>query len=176
MPVALNITPTSLPLIEISAPYSATINAQGATAPVHFSITAGSLPAGLSLNSTSGVISGTPTTGGPSMVTIAAVDANGLTASRQYNDAVVNPITMTTQSLPSGVVGTPYNQAISVSGGVPPITFSTYDLPYAGLTLNAATGVISGTPTMAGTFSVLVTASDVNGETVGTEFSITITY
>ena len=85
-----------------------------------------------------------------------------------------SPLTMTTQSLPSGVVGTPYSQAIVVSGGAPPITFSTGDLPYAGLALNASTGVINGTPTTVGTFSVFVSASDVNGETVGQEFSITI--
>jgi hypothetical protein len=71
----------------------------------------------------------------------------------------VNPLT-----LPDGEVGTPYNQIVSASGGTAPYTFSVSSgaLP-AGLTLNAASGAITGTPTAAGTFIFSITATDANG-------------
>jgi hypothetical protein len=68
----------------MGAPYSTTFAAAGGTAPHTFSLSAGSLPAGLSLDSATGVLSGTPTARGISHFTIAAIDAAGCSGTAAY--------------------------------------------------------------------------------------------
>ena len=67
----------SLPDAQVGVPYSATLLAQGGTPPIVWSVIAGSLPPGLSLNGVTGVISGTPTTIGLSTFTVLALDGPG---------------------------------------------------------------------------------------------------
>jgi hypothetical protein len=67
------------------------------------------------------------------------------------------PLEVTTTSLPEGQVGVAYSATLSASGGVPPYTWTAAPLP-AGLSLSG--DVISGTPTTAGTDSVVVTVTD----------------
>ena len=64
----------SLPNAQVGVPYSATLLAQGGTPPIVWSVVAGSLPAGLSLNGSTGVISGTPLSSGTSNFTVLALD------------------------------------------------------------------------------------------------------
>lgn len=73
-------------------------------------------------------------------------------------------ITVNPATLPNGTVGTPYNQAVSATGGTAPYAFSVSSgaLP-TGLVLDPDTGVISGTPGTAGTFNFTITAADANG-------------
>jgi hypothetical protein len=73
-------------------------------------------------------------------------------------------ITVNPATLPNATVGTVYNQVVTASGGTAPYTFSVSSgaLP-AGLVLNPATGVISGTPTTPATFNFTITAADANG-------------
>src|SRR5579871_690969 len=88
----------------------------------------------------------------------------------------VTPVSITTNSLPSGTVGTPYSQTIAAVNGTTPYTFgvATGTLP-AGLTLSTS-GVISGTPTAAGssTFGIQVTDSSSPAGSATTSFSITV--
>ncbi len=72
-------------------------------------------------------------------------------------------ITVNPATLPNAVIGTAYNQTVTASGGAAPYTFavSSGALP-GGLVLNAATGAITGIPTIAGTFNFTITASDIN--------------
>lgn len=74
----------------VGTAYSETISAQGGSAPYTFSVTAGSLPAGLALNASTGVISGTPTTVQTANFTIQATDANGLTGETDFEIGVTN--------------------------------------------------------------------------------------
>lgn len=75
-------------------------------------------------------------------------------------------------TLPYGQVGQPYSATLTASGGVPPYTWLVSALP-AGLTFNAD-GVISGTPTMAGTFNVGATVADSSNATASATYSMVI--
>jgi hypothetical protein len=133
--------------------YSATLSVSGGTSPFTWSVTSGTLPAGLSLNASTGAITGTPTGASSSSVTFQVVDAAGMSATQALTIAVSAPpaLTITTKTLPAGVMGTAYNQTLQATGGVPSYTWSVPagTLP-AGLSLSSG-GVISGTPT--GTFT-----------------------
>ncbi|MGY3909028.1 Ig domain-containing protein, partial [Aeromonas bestiarum] len=75
-------SPTTLSNGTVGTSYSATLTASGGTAPYTYAITAGSLPAGLSLNTSTGAISGTPSASGTSNLTVTATDANSATGSQ----------------------------------------------------------------------------------------------
>ncbi|HUR58776.1 MAG TPA: putative Ig domain-containing protein, partial [Opitutaceae bacterium] len=266
----VNVTPSSsVPIITSAAPgpgtvavsYSHTYTASGSPAPT-FSVTSGALPAGLSLNATSGAVTGTPSTSGTFTGVVSATNAAGTTtqsfsiaiaasvpgaptigsatpgvgqasiaftapasnggAAITTYKATCNPgaISGTAAASPitvagltggtaytcsvtaansvgtgasSGNVGvTPYavpvfTSAAPVGGtfgsvyshtytasGTPAPTFSVTSgaLP-GGLSLNAASGVLSGTPTAAGTFNGVVTATNAGG-TATQSFSIVI--
>jgi hypothetical protein len=84
-------TPSPLPDATLSTAYSRTLQATGGAAPYAWSLLASSLPPGLSLNPTTGVISGTPTIGGTFTFTARVVDANGAETNRNYTLAIVMP-------------------------------------------------------------------------------------
>ena len=163
---AISLNPTTLPSGTVGVYYNQTITASGGTSPYTFAVTAGSLPPGLSLSS-SGVLSGTPTTAGTYGFVLTATDANGCHVSHDYTLTIGAGCTVTISlkpgTIPGGTVGTAYTQMISASGGMAPYTFTITagSLP-PGLTLNPSTGVISGTPATAGPYSFTVTASDAN--------------
>ena len=144
-----------------------TISATGGVPPYTYTVTSGSLPTGLFLNPTSGVISGTPILAGVYNFVITATDSDGCTASMAYTIIVNCPsitISPTTSALTSGTVGTTYTSTISAAGGVAPYTYSVTSGRFPpGLILNPLTGVISGVPTLAGTYEFLVTVTDRDG-------------
>jgi Ice-binding-like/Putative Ig domain/Dockerin type I domain/NHL repeat len=163
----VTVNPATLPNGVVGTPYNQTISNTGGTSPVTFSVTTGALPDGQSLTAATGAITGTPTLAGTFNFTITATDTNGCAGSRAYSIVIAPPacpvITVNPATLPNGVVGTAYNQTISATGGTAPYAFSvtTGALP-AGLSLNAATGAITGTPNPAGTFNFTITAKDTN--------------
>lgn len=87
LPLALS--PESLPAMVKSETYSATIAASGGEGPYTYSVSAGSLPTGLSLNSSTGALTGTPTTGGAYSFTITATDVRSAAASRTFAGSVL---------------------------------------------------------------------------------------
>ncbi|SPA24752.1 conserved hypothetical protein [Cupriavidus taiwanensis] len=174
------IQPATLPQAAVAAAYSQVFTASGGTAPYTFAITAGTLPAGMSL-SAGGVLSGTPSAGGTYNVTVSATDSSTgtgpYTGSRAYTLTVSAPaLSLSPATLPAPVAGTSYSQAFAAGGGTAPYTFAVAagSLP-AGLSLNPSTGVLSGTPSAAGshTFTVRVTDSSTG---TGAPYSISRVY
>ena len=157
-------TPATLPSASVGTPYSQTFWGSGGTAGYTFSMTAGSLPAGMTL-STGGVLSGTPTAGGTFNFTVTALDSSTGTGpysgSRAYAFTVNAPsIFITPTSLPNGTAGTAYSQTVVASGGTSGYTYTVDSgaLP-SGLSLSSG-GILSGTPTASGSFSFTVKARD----------------
>ncbi len=143
--------------------YTSTLSVSGGVAPYKFYVIYGCLPAGLTLNQNTGVISGIPTSSGYFDFTIKVVDSAAAACGCNSYDTVCCRITVTANCPPialscvsttTGKVGTAYTGSLTATGGVAPYTFSIVSgyLP-AGLTLNPTTGAITGTPTCAGTFS-----------------------
>ena len=155
------VTASPLSAVTGGSPYSQTITAVGGAAPYTFSLTGGSLPTGLTF-SPAGVLSGTPTSAGTYSVTLHVVDAATQTADKTYQITVSAPgIALTPTTLPQGKVGVAYTSTtLSASGGNAPYTYALTSgaLP-AGLSLSPA-GVLSGSPTAAGSFNVTVTVTD----------------
>jgi type VI secretion system secreted protein VgrG len=85
------LSPTTLATGSVDVPYSQTLTASGGVAPYVFTVSAGTLPAGMTLTP-AGVLAGTPTAPGTATVTIRATDANGCLAERTYSLLVVTPL------------------------------------------------------------------------------------
>ncbi|WP_326819912.1 DUF7927 domain-containing protein [Streptosporangium sp. NBC_01756] len=149
---------------EVSIPYSVSLTVSGGTAPYVWSITAGSLPPGLTLNTATGVLSGTPTAGGVFSFSVKVLDAQNQSDTRTVNLTIAALPTFTFNPPPSGQAGVAYSVPLTVTGGVAPYTWSLSagSLP-PGLTLNTATGVLSGTPTTTGSYPVTFRVVDANG-------------
>ena len=179
---ALAVTTTSpLSVGDAGAAYSVTLASTGGVAPVTWAINSGALPAGLSIAPATGIISGTigGAAAGTYTITVKATDSQSGTAiSASLTLKVDPPVAIVPPVFPRGVVGVSYTApAFGASGGSG--TGYTYVVVPAGaiapLTINSGTGVISGTPTAAGTLSFTVKVTDSLGfNTTSGPLSITI--
>ena len=165
-PAPVAITTTTLLPGMVGASYTAPVAATGGLAPLVWTVT--DLPAGLSMDSETGEISGTPTAAGSFNITVTATDKStptALTASMPLTlviaPAPIDLTVLTPAALPSATAGQAYSAAIAVQGGEAPYRFSVTagSLP-AGLALDGATGTITGTPTLAGDASFSITVDD----------------
>ena len=159
----ITLLPPVLPPGRVGVAYSQLITPSGGAGAYVFSVASGTLPAGITL-SAGGLLAGTPTTVGSSTVTVRVTDGNGCPGTIVYT-IVVAPaacpvITLTPPTMPSGAVGVAYSQQITASGGTGPYVFSVASgtLP-AGITLSSG-GLLSGTPTTAGSSTVSIQALD----------------
>ncbi|MEO5898228.1 MAG: phospholipase D-like domain-containing protein [Vicinamibacterales bacterium] len=183
-PAALSIT-TASPLAgaTVGTAYSQTLTAAGGTAPYSgWTVVTGTLPAGLALNPSTGAITGTPTAAGTSTFTVRVTDAASTQATKSLSVTVAAapaPAALsisTTSPLAGTTVGTAYSQTLTAAGGTPPYsgwTVITGTLP-AGLSLNASTGGISGTPSAAGTSTFTVRVSDSASAQATNSLSLTV--
>ena len=162
-------------IYDVGVSYSQALAASGGAGPYTWSIASGTLPAGISLNASTGVISGSPTAAGTASITFVVTDSVGNIGSESISIIINAAPSITTTSLASGDVGIPYSQALTASDGTGPYTWSMASgtLP-AGISLNASSGVISGSPTAAGTASITFVVTDSVGGNASKSLSITI--
>jgi hypothetical protein len=176
---ALSVTTTTLANGALNMTYSSVLSATGGAAPYSWSLAGGNLPAGMGL-SASGVISGTPTATGTSTITVEVTDSqtpSPATATATLT-LIINPMpySISTTSLPQGTIGIAYSTTLQASGGVAPNnwTIDSGSLP-GWATLDASTGVISGTPNATGTTSFTVRATDSESPAAMATQSLSIT-
>jgi predicted outer membrane repeat protein len=169
----LMITTGSLPGGPAGDSYQATVSATGGVPPYSWSV-AGSSAFTIS---GSGVLSSQALSSGTTSLTVQVTDSQGKTASEPFTITATGTALTLTGSLPSGIVGSAYSQTLTVSGGTQPYTWGASGLPQ-GLSMNASTGAITGTPTAAGSYPVTVTVTDSTSPTKLTfsqQYTITIT-
>ena len=171
----------------IGISYKFLLVASGGVHPYTWTIDSGQLPPGLSLN-TDGVISGTPTQLGKFSFTARVTDSQSPTQAYDTlaTSITINPVlSLTSTTLPTGLVGGPYSATIVASNGLQPYTYTIAGdnpLKDIGLTLvttpgqngNPNVATISGTPTSAGVFNFTVQVNDAASEVATAAFTITV--
>jgi hypothetical protein len=170
-------TPTTLPQGVQGTAYNQTVTACPAGGNYSYAVMAGALPPGLTLAS-NGSLSGTPTANGNYSFAVKATGWGACQGTQSYSlliSGTCAALTINPATLLSGTVGASYNQTISATGGVAPITFNlTQGALPNGLTLNASTGALTGTPTQSGSYSFRVTATGMGGCTGSRNYVVTV--
>ena len=170
------ITTTNLPACTVGVLCTFTITGAGGTQPYAYSFPNNVAPGGAAIGKTTGIFTWTPTASGSTSISFMVADTKGKTATKQFiitvnPGTVTPPLVIPAQTLPGGVVGTPYLTStgtavtLMATGGVSPLKWAltTGTLP-AGLSF-ASTGMLSGTPTSAANASLTFTVTDSSGAT-----------
>ncbi|MFC8127428.1 putative Ig domain-containing protein [Streptomyces sp. NPDC057302] len=148
-------------------------SAEGGTVP--YTWTATGLPKGLSIDASTGTVSGSPTTAGTHQVTLTATDTAGKKGSTSFGWTVTAPGTgapkLADPGSQNGTVGRPMSVPVKATGGTAPYTFTATNLP-AGLSVHPTTGLVSGTPTSWGFRNATLTVTDAAGK----KASVTVTF
>ena len=134
------------------------------------------LPTGLTLNGATGAITGTPTTSGSSNVTLTATDNLGNSGSASFTWSITGAVSVANPGNKSSAAGSAITTLLSIATDTQTgasFTWSATGLP-TGLTLNQLTGAITGTPTVAGTYNVTLTATDGSGNSGSASFTWSI--
>ncbi len=183
-PATITLSPAggALTAGQVGTAYSQTFTASGGTGPYSYAVTSGALPGGLSLNTSTGEVTGTPTAAGTANFTITATDANTDTGSAVYSlqiNAAPASISFSPAggALPEAMAGEDYTTTITVSGGTSPYLFSVSAgaLP-PGMVLNVSTGVLSGPldPDTEGSYSFTIQVSDANNATASAAYTLEV--
>ena len=175
-PFTLAISTTTLPDSVVGTGYSQILAATGGTLPYAWSVTAGTLPTGITLDPASGTLSGTATSAVTGTLSFTVTDFVNRTITKSIAFRSVAPITISTATpLTSAPAGTAFSQILAGAGGTAPYTWTlTGSLP-TGLALNSTTGQISGTPTVPGSYNFTINISDSRTQAASVPFSQTIT-
>ncbi len=174
---ALTITNDNLPGGFQGTAYTVSINAAGGTVPYTFKLAGEDpLPPGLEINA-AGVISGTPSEAGVFSFAVEVEDATEETVTKDFTIIILEPageLSITTESILNGTVGTPLSFQLAALGGTPSYTWSILSgtLP-DGINLSSS-GLLSGTPTEDGVFNVTYRVTDSNSVQAQKALSLTI--
>jgi Putative Ig domain len=182
---ALSVATTSLANAAQGTPYSAPLAASGGVPPLTWAISSGALPPGLTLTTTTGQISGTPTTQGTFPLTVEVTDSSLLPPDQHSQTATQslsltvgppNPLSIVTTSLPEADSASLYSQTILETGGVGPFVWTvTNGILPSGMSLDSATGTISGTATAVSTNTFTVQVTDSESPPKSTSATLTVT-
>jgi hypothetical protein len=155
----------------VSQSYSLQFTAEGGGTQT-WSVASGALPAGLTLNASTGLLSGTPSQVGDAHFQIKVTDGTRSNV-QTYTLPVVEALKITKPATPASEVGQPFTLQLAATGGRAPYTWSAEGLP-SGLTLDPATGAISGTPVTPNAGVVKVTVTDALKLTSNVEVSLSV--
>ena len=163
------------------------VKASGGQTPYTYSIASNPAGSGLSMDSSSGQITGTPTQTGTFTLTVTVTDDHGRTGTGSFTMTVNAPTPVSTLTVADidditvKISGGQTNSSItpiqvSTSGGQTPYTYSMSSNPAtgSGLSINSSSGQITGTPTQRGTFTLTVTVTDHANTTATNSFSMTV--
>jgi hypothetical protein len=172
-PVAIAATASTVKQVGLN--YSQTNVASNGILPYVYTVSVGAVPLGTALNSATGTVSGTPATSGAFGYTIKVTDGNGRTASVATSGSMTAMLGITATPPANTIVGGPYSQLNTASGGTAPYTYSISSGTVPdGTALNLTTGTVSGTPTTAAPYSYTVQVADANGAIASVATSVTI--
>ncbi len=169
------IVTTTLPGGNAGSAYTVTLSGEDGTEPYTWSLASGSLPPGLSLGTSSGTISGTPTTSGTFNFSARLTDRNGGTVTSALSIAVSPALVVSSAAtLPEDTANTSYPEILEAGGGTAPYSWQIVSgsVP-TGLSL-ASGGNFTGTSSAAGTFSFTARVTDAQGFTASRAFTLRI--
>ena len=170
----LAILADALPAAVAGRPYQAALRADGGRAPYSgWQFLIGTVPPGITLDPT-GVLGGTPAASGIFDFTVRVRDAGGAIAARAFTLLVQSALRILPAPLSEVTLGEPLTLQLKADGGAPPYSWSAAGLP-AGVSLDSAAGVVSGTPSVApGDYAATITVRDASAQTATTALRLTI--
>ena len=170
----LQVGTTFLPPANTGVQYDEPMAAVGGDGQYQWSVTVGALPQGLSLDPSSGSVTGAVTTPGTSVFTVEVTSGDGQVASRELTIVISDALSVTTASLPTTITGTPYNEMLMATGGDGNYTWSVISgSPPNGLTVSG-NGSITGTSSSAVSASFTVAVLSGDGQSASRQLTISV--
>jgi hypothetical protein len=179
----LLITTPALPPGKVSSSYQVVLTGSGGTLPYRWSVSSGRLPDGISIDPSSGSLSGTPTLAGRYTFVITLMDARNLKADKSFEVIITDqggggnqPLTIITTALSGAVFGKEYKTALKAIGGTGTYRWFVIggDLP-GNLNLIELEGVITGIPVRTGQFTIKIAVLDALFNRDEREFKLSVT-
>jgi hypothetical protein len=170
----VTISASAFPPLIVGKQFTAQLNVGGGAGTVSFALTGGSLPPGLKLDPSTGVLDGVPTRAGAFTAQIGVQTSFGSTANSPLRLVVKHAVGFVTRTLPRAKVGRRYSARILLQGGVDPIALSSTSTFPPGIQLDADTGILSGVARFRGVYRLTVVANDSYGGIAVRRFTIVV--